>query len=212
MAVSAKELEMIRADITVGSLCMQEKTSPVMTNMAAYHFSQAIEKSVKATLNEAIKSGKIEKDEELREMMHTHNLGYLMIKAESAYPNFIQENLFIANNSRTIEKLNGLRYGEKSIPKADTFVLMKNAKQLFYNLENEYMRELGVDKTAIAEKAKEEMRELGRIYLNDEHSRWKKDKPDHNHSQKNHQHNKYAQKESGHKYTKNKRPVEIDLD
>ena len=74
------------------------------------------------------------------------------------------------------------------------------------------MRELGVDKTAIAEKAKEEMRELGRIYLNDEHSRWKKDKPDHNHSQKNHQHNKYAQKESGHKYTKNKRPVEIDLD
>lgn len=212
MAVSAKDLEVIRADITVGSLCMQEKDKQVMTNMAAYHFSQAIEKSIKATLNEAIKAGKIEKDEELREMMHTHNLGYLMIKAESAYPNFIQENLFIANNSRTIEKLNGLRYSEKSIPKSDAFVLMKNAKQLFYSLENEYMRELGVDKTAIAEKAKEEMRELGKIHLNDEHSKWKKDKPEHNRSQKNYQHNKHTQKESGHKYMQNKEPVEIDLD
>ena len=52
MAVSAKELEVIRADIMIAGTAMQQKDNPIMVNMAAYHFAQAIEKSIKAIISE----------------------------------------------------------------------------------------------------------------------------------------------------------------
>lgn len=44
MAVSAKDLELVRADITVGLSAMHDKDNPIMIGMAAYHFHRQSKK------------------------------------------------------------------------------------------------------------------------------------------------------------------------
>ena len=70
-----------------------------------------------------------------------------------------------------------MRYGNKTISKPDVYILMKNAKNLLYELENAYMQEHHVGKEEIHQHAKIQMKEAGKIYLNDKNSNWKKSFP-----------------------------------
>lgn len=168
MAVSAKELEVIRADIMIAGTAMQQKGNPIMVNMAAYHFAQAIEKSIKAIISEK------SVEPPPQETMYAHNMEHLLFQAERVSPNFIQEHMFIADNAQTLSAFNGLRYGDKCVSKADAFVLMKNAKDLFWEIENAYMKELGVKQEAIADHAHIQMFDATRLSLDDKNSTWKK--------------------------------------
>lgn len=168
MAVSAKELEVIRADIMIAGTAMQQKDNPIMVNMAAYHFAQAIEKSIKAIISEK------SVEPPPQETMYAHNMEHLLFQAERVSPNFIQEHMFIADNAQTLSAFNGLRYGDKCVSKADAFVLMKNAKDLFWEIENAYMKELGVKQEAIADHAHIQIFDATRLSLDDKNSTWKK--------------------------------------
>ena len=168
MAVSAKELEVIRADIMIAGTAMQQKDNPIMVNMAAYHFAQAIEKSIKAIISEK------SVEPPPQETMYAHNMEHLLFQAERVSPNFIQEHMFIADNAQTLSAFNGLRYGDKCVSKADAFVLMKNAKDLFWEIENAYMKELGVKQEAIADHALIHIFDSTRLSLDDKNSTWKK--------------------------------------
>ena len=136
--------------------------------MAAYHFAQAIEKSIKAIISEK------SVEPPPQETMYAHNMEHLLFQAERVSPNFIQEHMFIADNAQTLSAFNGLRYGDKCVSKADAFVLMKNAKDLFWEIENAYMKELGVKQEAIADHAHIQMFDATRLSLDDKNSTWKK--------------------------------------
>lgn len=171
MAVSAKDLELVRADITIGLSAMHDKDNPIMIGMAAYHFSQAIEKSVKAVIREKAT------EPVSQDTMYAHNMEHLLLQAERFSAGFIQKHPFIADNAFTLSAFNGMRYGNKTISKPDVYILMKNAKNLLYELENAYMQEHHVGKEEIHQHAKIQMKEAGKIYLNDKNSNWKKSFP-----------------------------------
>lgn len=190
MAVSAKELEVIRADVTVGKSAMQTKDNPVMVSMAAYHFAQAIEKSVKAVIRENA-------DEPVSpDTLYTHNMEHLLVQAERHSAGFIQNHLFIADNAATLSAFNGMRYGNKTISVPDAYVLMANAEKLMEELEQAYMQENQVSKSEIQKQAKVQMRDATQLSLDDRNSHWKRTPPQNKSPHKPNKHRtvRYSQK------------------
>lgn len=171
-APSAKELEVIHADLMVATNILYSDSnagySPYMVNLAAYHSAQAIEKSLKALI---YANGNIDKATE-KELHKTHNFDNLLVRVETCCPNFIQEHDFIAKNSDRFSAFNGMRYGDKSIDKADVYVLLKEAKDLHKELQEIYLKENGQDKKQLHQSAFQQYKQIDKLELDTQNSKY----------------------------------------
>lgn len=130
-------LETIHSDILVAKAILYSKEGlneiPYLINQAAYHCAQAIEKSLKAIINNG---GKL-----TNALHNTHNIDALMLKAEVCREGIIREYPLIAENSEVLSQFNALRYCGKGISKNDTIKLYKQARDLYQDLLSEFLKE-----------------------------------------------------------------------
>ena len=117
--ISPKDWGLIESDILLANTAMANKDNLHMVAMAAYHYSQAIEKSLKALIKA---NGEKHPD-------HTHDIATLLVQTELCCPNFIADHKFIADNAQELSSMNGARYGDKIIRKSDVYVLMKETQK-----------------------------------------------------------------------------------
>lgn len=167
-----RELEVIRADIMIAKSILYPQDgntsnqSPYLLNQAAYHSEQAIEKSLKAI----IRSKDDAPDEKV---LKTHNIEGLLLRVELCQPNFIQEHAFIAQNAYKLSCFNELRYGDESVGRSDTYVLFKEARALFQEIEKEYLKE-APDKKQLHNAAGQQYKDLKHISLSTDTSQFSK--------------------------------------
>lgn len=149
--ISAKDCSLIEADILLANTAMSNKDNLHMVAMAAYHYSQAIEKSLKAII----------KANDDKSPDHTHDIATLLVQTELCSPNFITDHKFIADNAAELSAMNGLRYGDKAIRKGDVYVLMKEAQRLYGELEQDLMKSASMDKDQLQKQANTMYRDNG---------------------------------------------------
>lgn len=165
-----RELEVIHADIMIAKSILYpqgESTSnqnPYLINQAAYHSEQAIEKSLKAI----IRSKEENPDEKI---LKTHNIEGLLLRAELCQPNFIQEHAFIAQNAHKLSFFNELRYGDESVGRADTYVLFKEARALYNEVQREFLKD-APDKKQLYNIANQQYKGLNNISLDTDASQF----------------------------------------
>lgn len=165
-------LEVIHADIMIAKNILYpqngdtSKQTPYLLNQAAYHSEQAVEKSLKAIIR-----AKNEQPDE--RVLKTHNIESLLLKAEMCQPNFILEHSFISENAHKLSCFNELRYGDESVNKADTYILYKEARTLFQELEKDYLKEFP-DKKQFHNTAVQQYKELKHISLKTDISKFSK--------------------------------------
>lgn len=167
-----RELEVVHADIMIAKNILYPQDgntsnqSPYLLNQAAYHSEQAIEKSLKAIIRA--------KDENPDEkILKTHNVEGLLLKVELCQPNFVQEHSFIAENAHKLSCFNELRYGDESVGKADTYILFKEARALYQEIEKEYLKD-SPDKKQLHNAANQQYRDLKHISLRTDVSQFSK--------------------------------------
>lgn len=162
--ISAKDCSLIEADILLANTAMANKENLHMVAMAAYHYSQAIEKSLKAII----------KANDEKNPDYTHDIATLLVRTELCCPNFIADHKFIADNSAELSAMNGLRYGDKAIRKGDAYVLMKEAQRLYEELEQDLMKTVSMDKTQLQKQANTMYKDNGTfLSLDDKNSNYK---------------------------------------
>ncbi len=165
--ISIKEWSVIAADIAIGNNAMQNTTSSHMIGMAAYHYTQAMEKSLKAII-------RANNEDVSQKILETHDFDKLLVMTELASEGFIASHRFIAENSQTLSNANGMRYGNKGMSKGDAFVLMKETKKLFYELQNELCKETGKTTEQLQEIANFQHREESTtLFIDDSSSEYK---------------------------------------
>lgn len=134
--MTPQELETIHADIMVAKTILYNDTgisnNPYMTNQAAYHSAQAIEKSLKAIIRDGGKMNSI--------LSTTHNIDALLLRAEMCRAGIIHDYPLVAENSDTLSRFNSLRYCGKGIGKYDAISIFKEAKTLYQDLKQEYLK------------------------------------------------------------------------
>ena len=135
--IKAVDVELIHSDIMMANAAfypnVNEPQKPLMMNMAAYHAGQAIEKSLKVLIKD-------NRPDLYKEISDTHNISLLVLKAELCIDGFVSEHKFIGENSDELSKLNNLRYGKKYIDKDSTFLVLKEAKILYREIEGEMLK------------------------------------------------------------------------
>lgn len=142
--ISIQDWSVISADIVTGNSIIQNGENMQMINMAAYHYAQAIEKSLKSL---------IKANSEKHKSLATHDICFLLVETELCCNGFIAKYPFIADNAQELSNMNGARYGNKCIKKGDAFVLMREAQDLFETLENELMERTGKNKDTLCKQA-----------------------------------------------------------
>ena len=137
--ISVKDWSIIGADIALGNMAMQNKDNLHMVGMAAYHYTQALEKSLKSI----IRANSDKNDKQLASSLATHDFSYLLVQTELCSAGFVQDHKFIADNVQELSAINGVRYGNKAIRKGDVYVLMKEAQKLYQALEHDLIQDTG---------------------------------------------------------------------
>lgn len=156
-----KDWGLIKSDILLADTAMANKENLHMVAMAAYHYAQAIEKSLKA-LTKA-NSDKIPD--------HTHDIATLLVDVELCCQNFIYHHKFIADNAQELSSLNGARYGDKLLRKGDVYVLMKEAQRLHRELETDLLNSVNLSEEELQKQSNFNYKESGYfIQLDDTHS------------------------------------------
>lgn len=135
-AISVKDWSIIGADISMGGYAMHDRNSANMIGQAAYHFTQALEKSLKSII-------RANSEKPNRTSLATHDFDHLLVQTEMCCNGFIAEHGFLADNSQTLSAMNGVRYGDKSVRKGDVYVIMREAQDLYNALTQDLCRETG---------------------------------------------------------------------
>lgn len=135
--MTAQEIEVIRTDITIAEkIFYANKNDTFMLNESAYHSGQAIEKSLKAFIKD--------RDINLYKLVsNVHSIESLLVKAEICEKGFIKNHEFLAANAEELSKFNALRYGIKHILKNETYQTLQAAKNLYREIEKQYIEEKG---------------------------------------------------------------------
>lgn len=158
--IKPQELEAINSDILIAKKLLYDKSlssNPYITNQIAYHSSQAIEKTLKAIIRDG---GKMTSS-----LSTSHNIDALMIRAERCRVGIIHEYPLISENSDTLSKFNILRYCGKGINKSDAVSIFKEARRLYQEVENEYLKE-SPNKNNLRQKSLKEYRSLEKLKIN----------------------------------------------
>ena len=179
--ITANDIELIHADLMTAKATMEigngegTKKNPFLINMIAYNSEQAIEKMFKAIIRNAdpekaktalekavrdsIDDEEVAKqyritDEKISTIMQSHDTSLLFYAVCELQPDFKEKHPVIAMNKRRLPYINELRHGESSISYSNAVhVLYWNAKSLFREIESEYMKETGTDRSEIRAKA-----------------------------------------------------------
>lgn len=174
--ISAKDWSLINADVSLANVAMDNEKNLHMIGMAAYHYTQAIEKSLKAIIRA--------NNPEFKKSLATHDFAFLLVETELCCAGFIDKHQFIADNSQELSVMNGVRYGNKTVRKGDVYVLMKEARELFNDLEQDLLRSTGLSKEQLQKQANNlHKNEDIFISLDDSHSKYEskaRDKQDRN--------------------------------
>ena len=155
------DLGVIQADLMIADntieLAKQSGNKDLLC-MAGYHLAQAAEKCLKAIV-------KVERKDIYKSLTQTHDITYIMQKAEIARHGTIAENLFIAENSEKISAFNGLRYGLQSITLKEVESLRVAVKAFSERLEKDFEK-ANPDKKQNLESAKHEWNSRPKANLN----------------------------------------------
>lgn len=152
--VSTKDWGVIKSDITLANNAMNDKENLMMISMAAYHYAQAIEKSLKAL---------IRANADIIPDLNTHDFSFLILQTEMCCSGFVQNHKFLVDNCQELSCMNGTRYGDKIIRKGDAFVLMKEAKRLFTEIEQDLILALDIDKEQLQRQANNAYKDSSRF-------------------------------------------------
>lgn len=179
--ITANDIELIHADLMTAKATIEidkgegTKQNPFLINMIAYNAEQAIEKTLKAiirnaepkqmktALENAVKASIDDEetakrykitDDKINAIMQSHDTSLLFYAVCEIQPDFEKKHPVIMMNKRRLPHINELRHGESSVSYQNAvYVLYLNAKNLFKELEAEYMKENDVDRSAIRVKA-----------------------------------------------------------
>lgn len=177
--ISTKDWSLIGADIALANVAMNDTGNLHMIGMAAYHYTQAIEKSLKAIIKA--------NNPEFKKSLATHDFPFLLVETELCCTGFIDKHQFIADNSQELSNMNGARYGNKAVRKGDVCVLMREAQDLYNALGQDLMRSTGLNKEQLQRQANASHRDKDTfLSLDDTHSKYESraSKPDKLHKQK----------------------------
>ena len=154
------DLSVIQADLMIADntieLAKQSGNKDLLC-MAGYHLAQAAEKCLKAIV-------KVERKDIYKNLTQTHDITYIMQKAEIARHGTIAENLFIAENSDKLSAFNGLRYGLQSITLKEVEALRVAVKAFAERLEKDFEKE-NPDKKKNMENAEKEFERRNKVNL-----------------------------------------------
>ena len=190
--IKQHNLSVIQADLLVAGNTIEAAKSSDNRDLlclAGYHLVQAAEKCLKAIV-------KTERKDIYKTINQTHDITYIMQKAEIARHGIIAENAFLAENSEKLSAFNGMRYGLQSITLKELEILNTEVKKLADGLERDFEKAYP-DKEQNAKEAKHEWDSRPKTELNlvfDELSEKElkkkiKSKPNKNKSNKNNNHN-----------------------
>ena len=137
--MQAITIESARADLRLAKSIFYEKllsnTDYYMLNLAAYHAGQAMEKLIKDLIREHCSN------DVYRDLYDKHNFESLLKALNEKLPDFNENHKFIAVNADELSKFNNLRYGKQYIEKDTVYLLLKEAKNFFREMETAYLSE-----------------------------------------------------------------------
>lgn len=136
-AVKLHDLQNIKADVQMAEFALkaaQESNNWDLFCQSGYHLGQAAEKCLKSII-------RVERKDIWSEVSDTHDITFLMQKAEVARSGIIKSHPYLAENSERLSKFNSLRYGLRSITVTELKQLMTAVKSFVEELERDFLRE-----------------------------------------------------------------------